>query len=131
VPEPSSFDVAMGTGNLKRHKSPDIDHISAEFIKTGGRKIRSQIHKLTNSIWHKEKLLEELKDSIIVSIYKKGDKTDCSNRHMTFVNYVQNFTQHPAVKFNSICRGKYWGSSIWISTQQAFVKYLEKKMGIP
>ena len=50
VPEPSAFDVAMGIGNLKRHKSPSIDHISADLIKTGGKTIRSEIHKLINSI---------------------------------------------------------------------------------
>jgi hypothetical protein len=32
-----------------------------------------------NSIWNKEELSEEWKESVIVSIYKKGDKTDCSN----------------------------------------------------
>ena len=32
-------------------------------------------------------------------------------------NYVQNFIQHPAVKVNSICRGNYWGTSMWIWTQ--------------
>ena len=31
------------------------------------------------SIWNKEKLPEEWKDSIIVPICKKGNKTDCSN----------------------------------------------------
>jgi len=34
-----------------------------------------------------------------------------------FVNYVQNFIQHPAVKVNSICRENYWGSE-WITMQQ-------------
>jgi len=28
VPELSAFDIAMGIGNLKRHKSPGIDYIS-------------------------------------------------------------------------------------------------------
>ena len=28
-----------------------------------------------------------------------------------------NFIQHPASDFNSICRGNYWGLSMWISTQ--------------
>ena len=38
-----------------------------------------EIHKLITSIWKKEKLPEERKESIIVPIHKKGDKTDCNN----------------------------------------------------
>jgi len=30
---------------------------------------------------------------------------------------MQNCIRHPAVKVNSICRGNYWGSSVWISGQ--------------
>ena len=56
-----------------------IDQIPAELIKAGGRTIRWEIHKLIISLWSKEKLPEKWKDSIIVPIYKKGDKTDCSN----------------------------------------------------
>jgi len=49
------------------------------MIKAGGRKIRSDSQKLINSIWNKEELPEEWKESMIVPIYNKGDKTDCSN----------------------------------------------------
>jgi hypothetical protein len=42
-------------------------------------KIRSQIHKLINSIWNKEELPAHWKESIITPVHKKGDKTDCSN----------------------------------------------------
>jgi hypothetical protein len=37
------------------------------------------IHKLINSIWNKEDLPNQWKKYIIVPVYKKGDKTDCSN----------------------------------------------------
>jgi hypothetical protein len=32
-----------------------------------------------NSIWNKKDLLDQWKESIIISIRKKDDKTDCSN----------------------------------------------------
>jgi hypothetical protein len=64
---------------LKRYKSPGFDQIPAELIQVGGNILRSEIHKLINCIWNKEELPEQLKESIILRIYKKGDKTDCSN----------------------------------------------------
>ena len=48
-------------------------------FKTGGRTICCEIHKLIISIRNKEELPDEWKESIIVPIYKKGDKTDCNN----------------------------------------------------
>ena len=67
--EPSAFEVAMVIKNLKRHKSPDIDQIPAEMIKAGGRTIHPESHKLINSIWNKEELPMEGKESIIVLNY--------------------------------------------------------------
>jgi hypothetical protein len=40
--------------------------------------LRSEIHKLINYIWNKEELPEQRKESIIVPVYNKGDKTDQS-----------------------------------------------------
>jgi len=79
VPEPSAFEVELAIEKLKSHKSPGIDQIPAELIKAGGRTIRCTIHKLIISIWNKEELPEEWKESIIVPIHKKGNKTDCNN----------------------------------------------------
>ena len=70
--EISEFELA--TDKLKSHKSPGIDHIPAELIKAGGRTICLEIHKIITSIWKKEKLPEEWKESIIVPIHKKGIK---------------------------------------------------------
>jgi hypothetical protein len=75
VPEPSAFESEMAIGKLKIHKSPGIDQIPAELIKAGGRIIRYEIHKLIISIWNKEELPVEWKESVIVPIYEKGDKT--------------------------------------------------------
>ena len=69
----------MAIDKLKSHKSPRIDEILAELIKAGGGTICLEIHKLITSIWKKEKWPEEWKESFIVPIHKKGDKTDCNN----------------------------------------------------
>jgi hypothetical protein len=51
---------------LKRHKSPSVDQVPAELIISGGRTSSCEIYKLFNSIWNKEKLPEDCKESIIV-----------------------------------------------------------------
>jgi hypothetical protein len=79
VPEPSVFEGEMAIEKLKRYKSPGIEQIPAELIKAGGSKICSEIRKLINSIWNKEELPDQWKESIVVPVYNKSDKTDCSN----------------------------------------------------
>jgi hypothetical protein len=79
VPEPSALQVDLAIEKLKSHKSPGTDQIPAELIKAEGRTIRRAIHKLIIVIWNTEELPEYWKESIIVPIHKKGDKTDCNN----------------------------------------------------
>jgi hypothetical protein len=50
-----------------------------ELIKAGSSTVRSEIHTLINSVCNKEELPEVWKESIIVSVCKKGGKTDCSS----------------------------------------------------
>jgi hypothetical protein len=79
VPEPSPFKVEIASEKLKRYKWPNTDQILAELIQAGGGILHSGIHKLRNSIWAKEELPQQWKESIIVPDYKKGDKIVYSN----------------------------------------------------
>jgi hypothetical protein len=72
VPEPSLVEV-------ERYKSPGTDNIPAELLKAGGETLYSEIHRLICCTWNKEELPQQWKESIIIPIYKKGDKTDCNN----------------------------------------------------
>jgi hypothetical protein len=78
VPDPSALEAEIAIENLKRHKFPGIDEIPVELIKEGGRKIRFEINKFINSFWNKEEWPKEWKESIIIPVYKKEGKTDCS-----------------------------------------------------
>jgi hypothetical protein len=64
VPEPSLVEVEIAIGKLKMYKSPALC---------------SEIHRLICSIWNKEELPQQCKESTIIQIHKKGDKTDCNN----------------------------------------------------
>jgi hypothetical protein len=79
VPEPSLVKVEIAIGKPKSYKSPGTDQILAELIKARGETLYSEIHRLICCIWNKEELPQQWKESIILPIYKKGDKTDCNN----------------------------------------------------
>jgi hypothetical protein len=79
VSEPSLVEVEIAIGKLKSYKSPGTDQILAEMIKAGGETLYYETHRLICSIWNKEELPQQRKESIIVPIYKKGDNTDCNN----------------------------------------------------
>jgi hypothetical protein len=67
VPGPSRLEVEIAVAKLKKYKSPGGDQIPAELIP-------AEI-----SVSNKEELPDQWKDSIIVPVHKKGDRTYCSN----------------------------------------------------
>jgi hypothetical protein len=62
----------MAMEKLKSYKSLGTDQIPAELIKAGGSTIRSEIHKLINSIWNKDNFSDDRKNSIIVPCLYEG-----------------------------------------------------------
>jgi hypothetical protein len=79
VPGPSRREVQIAIAKFKKYNSPGSDQIPAELIQAGGEILLSEIHKLINSLCNKEELPDQWKESIIVPVHKKGDKTDCNN----------------------------------------------------
>jgi hypothetical protein len=59
VPDPSLFVAEIAIAKLKRHKSPGSDQTPAELIQAGSEILRSEIHKLINSILNKEELPDQ------------------------------------------------------------------------
>jgi hypothetical protein len=55
------------------------DDILAELVQAGSEILLSATHKLINYIQNKEELPDQWKESVIVPVHKKSDKTDCNN----------------------------------------------------
>jgi hypothetical protein len=65
--------------------------------------MRCKIHKLITSIWNKEELPDQWKESIILPVLKKGDKLAV----VIIVGFhcyqiIQNVIQYPTLKVKSI-----------------------------
>jgi hypothetical protein len=73
------WEVEIPIAKLKKYKSPGSDQIPAEMTQAEGEILLSAIHKLIHSVWNKEELPDQWKESSIVPVHKKVDKTYCNN----------------------------------------------------
>ncbi len=71
--------VQDATRSLKNSKAAGPDGIPAEILKKDGLELLYHIHALLLKVWEKEELPSELRDALIVIIFKKGDKAKCGN----------------------------------------------------
>lgn len=76
---PTITEVQDAIRSLRNNKAPGPDGIPAEILKEGGPGLLKHLHALLLKIWHKEELPSELRDALIVVIFKKGDKAVCGN----------------------------------------------------
>ena len=83
---PSFSEVTRAIKHLKNRKSAGIDNIPPEIIKEGGYLLKRRLFKLITQIWEEEVVPQDLKDAVIVTIYKKkGDRADCGNSRGIFL----------------------------------------------
>jgi hypothetical protein len=72
VPGPSHLEVEIAS-----------DEIPEELIQTGGEILLSTLHKLINSVWNKEELPDQWKESIIVPVQRRVIKLTIINKKKT------------------------------------------------
>ncbi|XP_076041829.1 uncharacterized protein LOC143025712 [Oratosquilla oratoria] len=73
-------EVKEAIKTLKNNKAAGLDGIPAEIYKIGGNLLHYQLHQLLIKIWTSEELPSDLRDSAIITIYKrKGDRSECGN----------------------------------------------------
>lgn len=84
---PTLTEIKDANSHLKRNKSPGEDGIPAEILHYGGSKLCQHMHELISEVWRQEKMTNEWSTSIIVSLHKKEDRTNCNNyRGLSMLN---------------------------------------------
>ena len=72
-------EVRKAVKQMKCNKASGGDGIPDEVYKHGGTTLVHHLHRLFLKIWDNEEVPQELKDASIVTIFKKGSRTECGN----------------------------------------------------
>ena len=72
-------EMVRAIAGLKGGKAPGGDGIPAEVWKYGGNNLFSRLHQLIANAWEVGSIPQAWKDASIVTIHKKGDRTECWN----------------------------------------------------
>ena len=74
---PTHEEIRKATMQLKVGKSPGINGIPAEVYQHGGEAVLDKLQDLFTNCWEKGTLPQDLRDAVIISLYKnKGEKSD-------------------------------------------------------
>ena len=74
-----SEEVKSVVKNLKNGKAAGIDDIRPEMVKNSGELGISWLHSIIDMAWETGKVPSDWAKAVIVPIYKKGDRKECSN----------------------------------------------------
>lgn len=77
---PTLQEVLQAIKQMKNHKAPGKDNLTAEILKAGGTTTAKWLHEIIYDIWTKEAMVEDWTLATITRLYKgKGDKQSCDN----------------------------------------------------
>jgi hypothetical protein len=76
---PTLPEVVSALNRMRLNSAPGEDGIPALAYRHGGGALRQHLHNLISKIWNEETIPEAWKTSVVIPIYKKGDRTVCKN----------------------------------------------------
>ena len=115
MPEPRAFEVEKVIGKLKRHKSQVLIHSQQNRLNQEVGQFALMSINLFNLFGIRRNCLRSGRSrSLYLSTRRAIKQTVVIIGAYHFLNLVRDFIQHPAFKVNAVCKGNYWGSSVWI-----------------
>ncbi|CAH8536699.1 unnamed protein product [Schistosoma curassoni] len=89
VSPPSLYEVEKAIGNLKRGRAAGPNRFTPEIFKDGGPVLAMRLTEVLDRIWELDVIPSDWSQSLIVPVYKKGQKSSCDNhRGISLTNIV-------------------------------------------
>ncbi|MES9976933.1 MAG: reverse transcriptase domain-containing protein [Candidatus Thiodiazotropha sp.] len=76
---PSEAEVSEALSNMKYNKSPGLDGLPAEVFRAAGYALVVELTRLLSEVWETESVPLTWSDSVIIPVFKKGSRNECSN----------------------------------------------------
>ena len=74
---------------MKMRKAPGISRILPEMLKAGGEVVIEWMTEVFNMVWNEGIAPGDWRNAVIVPVYKKGSRLDCTNyRGISFMSVV-------------------------------------------
>ncbi|KAI5729125.1 hypothetical protein M8J77_025799 [Diaphorina citri] len=76
---PTKSEICKAVKELKNGKSPGVDHIPAEVLKSNPDTTAEILHGLFKKIWETGEFPDDWKKGLLIKLPKKGDLSQCQN----------------------------------------------------
>lgn len=77
--DPTRNEVADAVKKLNSGKSPGLDGLTSEILKSGGEKMTDLLHEIILHYWISEETPQDWIDATLISLYKSGPRDQCGN----------------------------------------------------
>ena len=89
IPAIRKNEIEAAINTMKDGKSPGLDNICSEYLKAGGESLTKALLFLFNQIITTRKIPQAFKEALIVILYKKNSRFECSNyRPISLLSHI-------------------------------------------